>query len=729
MLAQSRGSAARIERRVTRAAAVAIVAAVGTAGFLLLDQAAALITDTRPPSRALALSVAAAVPVALAFLPLYTATIAALDRVLYGTRPTPYSVLAGITTASRADPVDAPDLDRLVQDVATGLGATRCRLTVRRPGLPDRVHRWPPATAGIAGGTDHPNQPDPAVEVDIRHGGEIVGSLAVDDTALGGPQPQRRRELLTDVADSLGVVLQASRAGVALEQQLRAAVTYATDIAAARRTLVAAMDRERRRIERDLHDGVQHHLTCLQVTLGLVDHQLATAQLGPARSRLDQLVEGLDVAEAVLAETAQGVSAPLLAELGLVQALRTGIDGGDPPLEIDAAPDLDDRLVPRPIAAAVYYCCLEAVGNARKHSPSATITVRLRPDGDWLRVSVVDDGIGFDTTTNPHPEGRGLRNVAARIGSVGGHVAISSTPGHGTTVEASVPLPCLAAARPGGPAPHSQQTARPHSAVAQLPARAGAPPASLAARVREALRTAREYYHRTPYAPWLRTLAERLEGPPHIAVRAAAAPPPHLPPTGPPRTTRGGPPGRRARRRAAPPPPRPGIHGAAAPSEQPGVRDPTAGTAAVRRGTELRGAGRRDDTAPLRGPRTADSSTAAPHPRCARGDRIDSRNDQRRRLPARPPPPSPTRRPATIIRAGQRPRRRVRRRRHGCRGAEPPPHRPRAVRRITARSPAAAAGPAGPHTHRAPHGETPPASRDDVGGQDDRRAALRPRWP
>jgi signal transduction histidine kinase len=615
MLAQSRGSAARIERRVTRAAAVAIVAAVSTAGFLLLDQAAALITDTRAPGRALALSIAAAVPVALAFLALYTATVAALDRVLYGTRPTPYRVLAGITTGSRVDPVDAPDLDRLVHDVATGLGATRCRLTVRRPGLPDRVHRWPPATAGIAGGTDHPNRPDPAVEVDIRHGDEIVGSLAVDDTALGGPQPQRRRELLTDVADSLGVVLQASRAGVALEQQLRAAVTYATDIAAARRTLVAAMDRERRRIERDLHDGVQHHLTCLRVTLGLVDHQIATAQLGPARSRLDQLVEGLDVAEAVLAETAQGVSAPLLAELGLVQALRTGIQGGDPPLKVDAAPDLDDRLVPRPIAAAVYYCCLEAVGNARKHSPSATIAVHLRPDGDWLRVSVVDDGIGFDTTSDPHPEGRGLRNVKARIGSVGGHVAISSIPGHGTTVEASVPLPRLAAPHPGDPAPHSEQTARPNPAVAQLPARAGAPPASLAARVREALRSAREYYHRTPYAPWLRTLAERLEGPPHIAVRAVATlttppgcgdPPTDAPaPADPPHVVLAA--ALRHRHPALT-----FLALSTAPSDQPGVRDPTAGTAAVLEVTTEPqpggdGGATIDHTPPLRGPRTAES--------------------------------------------------------------------------------------------------------------------------
>jgi signal transduction histidine kinase len=567
MLTRSRGSAARIERRVARAAAVSVVAAVGTAGFLLLDQAAALITDTRPPSRALALSIATAVPIALAFLPLYTATIAALDRVLYGTRPTPYRVLAGIATASRTDPVDAPDLDRLVHDVATGLGATRCRLTVRRPGLPDRVHRWPRATAGIAGGsmaggTDHPNRPDPPVEVDICHGGEIVGSLAVDDTALGGPQPQRRRELLTDVADSLGVVLQASRAGVALEQQLRAAVTYATDIAAARRTLVAAMDRERRRIERDLHDGVQHHLTCLRVTLGLVDHQIATAQLGPARSRLDQLVEGLDVAEAVLAETAHGVSAPLLAELGLVQALRTGIDGGDPPLQIDAAPDLDDRLLPRPIAAAVYYCCLEAVGNARKHSPSATIAICLSPDGDWLRVSVVDDGIGFDTTSNPHPEKprAAQRQSPHRFGRRPRRDQLHNrTRHHRGRIRATTPPRGCPSRPPGAAQPADRPTppaggraagtrrrapSQPHGPGAGGPAhRTGVlPPHPVCAVAAHPGRTARRTApHRGP-----------RRGNPHQAVG-------HRRPADR-RNRPGGPPTRRARRRAAPPPPRPDIH-------------------------------------------------------------------------------------------------------------------------------------------------------------------------
>ena len=132
-----------------------------------------------------------------------------------------------------------------------------------RARLPDRIHRWPTAHRRRIHGRRQrpPNRPDPAVEVDC-HGGEIVGSWPSTTPPSAGRSPSGAGAA-TDVADSLGIVVGQPRAAW-LEQQLRAAVTYATDIAAARRTLVAAMDRERRRIERDLHDGVQHHLTCLR---------------------------------------------------------------------------------------------------------------------------------------------------------------------------------------------------------------------------------------------------------------------------------------------------------------------------------------------------------------------------------------------------------------------------------------------------------------------------------
>ena len=213
---------------------------------------------------------------------------------------------------------------------------------------------------------------------------------------------------------------------------------------------------------------------------------------------------------------------PLLAELGLVQALRTGIQGATHRSRSTPHPTSTTGWCPAPIAAAIYYCCLEAVGNARKHTPSATISVRLRPDGDWLRVNVVDDGIGFDTTTNSTPRAAGSATSQPASVRSAAMSRSGSTPGHGTTVEASVPLPCRATPRPGGPAPHSQHhRPTPLGGGRAAGTRRRAWPASLPGCGRRCGPRG-EYYHRTPYAPWLRTLAERLEGPPHIAVRAAA---------------------------------------------------------------------------------------------------------------------------------------------------------------------------------------------------------------
>ena len=147
------------------------------------------------------------------------------------------------------------------------------------------------------------------VEVSIRYGQDIVGSLAVDEPTITAAQPRHR--LLHDIADSLAVVVEANRTSVDVERQLREALAHADDIAAARRSLVADMERERRRIERDLHDGVQGHLVSLAALTALVDHQVAAGQLPAARERLDQIAAYLDVTESILDQTVQGVSHPL----------------------------------------------------------------------------------------------------------------------------------------------------------------------------------------------------------------------------------------------------------------------------------------------------------------------------------------------------------------------------------------------------------------------------------
>ena len=170
------------------------------------------------------------------------------------------------------------------------------------PGCGTGSTRW--AEPGLSA---KPGIETPMVEVAVQHGTERIGTIAVDRGAVAGLHGQRQH-LLEDVADSLGVVFQASRSGIELERQLRAALAYAGGIAVSRRAVVAEMDWERRRIERDLHDGAQHHLVSLRLALGLVEHQVSTAQLEQARSRLAQIADQIEVAEEILAETAKGVS-------------------------------------------------------------------------------------------------------------------------------------------------------------------------------------------------------------------------------------------------------------------------------------------------------------------------------------------------------------------------------------------------------------------------------------
>ena len=240
--------------------------------------------------------------------------------------------------------------------------------------------------------------------------------LAVDRQAVSGLHAQRS-QLLADIADGLGVVLEASRSGIELERQLRAALAHAEEIAVSRRRTVAEMDGERRRIERDLHDGAQHHLVSLRLTLGLVEHQVATGELDQAREWLAKLAGQLADAEAVLAATADGVSSLVLAEQGLVAALRAELGAAHPPVGVRRRRD-DAARFPAEVEAAVWFCCAEAVGNARKHAPGAPVAVRLAERRGALTFTVRDEGPGFAVDAAGPGGGRGLRNMTTRL--VGG---------------------------------------------------------------------------------------------------------------------------------------------------------------------------------------------------------------------------------------------------------------------------------------------------------------------
>jgi len=196
---------------------------------------------------------------------------------------------------------------------------------------------------------------------------------------------------------------------------------------------------ERRRIERDLHDGAQTLLVSVRLKLGLAADR--AAELDADLYRL--LLELGDEAQAALdgvRTIAHGAYPPLLATRGLASALAAEGDRAALPVRILGS-------APRSTAdqeAAVYYCCVEALQNAAKHAgPGARATIRLACSGGELAFEVLDDGAGF-APARRHPEGSGLVHMRERIEGEDGELAVQSSPGHGTSVRGHVPWPARA---------------------------------------------------------------------------------------------------------------------------------------------------------------------------------------------------------------------------------------------------------------------------------------------
>ena len=204
------------------------------------------------------------------------------------------------------------------------------------------------------------------------------------------------------------------------------------DLRESRARLVRAVDAERRKVERNLHDGVQQRL----IAVGL-EVTLAADAVGPeTRGRLDEIGAGIEEALEELREVARGIYPPALADLGLVSALRRIRVHSGAALTIEAgtigrhSPEVD---------SAVYYSCLEAIQNASKHGgPAVAITVALREDAQQLNFQVTDDGPGFDPSTAL--SGAGLQNMRDRLGALDGRLSILTAPSKGTTVTGSIPL-------------------------------------------------------------------------------------------------------------------------------------------------------------------------------------------------------------------------------------------------------------------------------------------------
>jgi signal transduction histidine kinase len=362
------------------------------------------------------LTMVAAVVVAVSFQPVRARVARVADRLVYGRRATPYEVLAEF--GERVGETYAADdvLPRMARVLSEAVGADRATVWLRVADEMRPVARW--GEAGPERSDDH--------RVEVEHRGEVLGALSVAMPANDPIDPARER-LVADLAAQAGLVL----SNVRLTEELRARLD---DLKAAQKRLVAAQDQERRRLERNIHDGAQQQLVALGVKLRLAQG-LATKDGARTAEILEQLQAETQQALEDLRDLARGIYPPLLADRGLVAALEAQARKAPFPVEISGD---GTRRYRQEVEAAVYFSVLECLQNVGKYAGASHARVGLSDDGAALAFEVADDGAGFDPASTGY--GSGIQGMADRLSALDGTVEIRSAAGRGTTVRGVIPV-------------------------------------------------------------------------------------------------------------------------------------------------------------------------------------------------------------------------------------------------------------------------------------------------
>jgi signal transduction histidine kinase len=375
------------------------------------------------------LTTAAAVAIALLFQPLRRRAQRLANRLVYGDRATPYQVLSDF--AERMAGTYALDdvLGRMASILAHGTGATHVDVWLRVGAELRSVAAWPSDAQWPEPIALTPDEALPAFDVTravaVRHGAELLGVLTLAKPR-NEPLTPTEDKLLEDLASQAGLVLRNAR----LTAELQASVD---ELRASRRRLVDAQDEERRKIERNLHDGAQQQLVALTVQLGLLERLADDPER--VRQTSAQLQSALRDALDDLRDLARGIYPPLLADKGLPAALEA--QGRKAAVTTTIEPDGVGRY-PREIEAAVYFCALEAMQNVAKYAKAASAVVRLSERDGALEFEITDDGAGFDQSRTTL--GSGLQGMADRLDAIGGRLDVRSAPGQGTSVRGVIRL-------------------------------------------------------------------------------------------------------------------------------------------------------------------------------------------------------------------------------------------------------------------------------------------------
>jgi signal transduction histidine kinase len=377
----------------------------------------------------LAVAVLLTVVVTLAFQPARRRLEALADRWVFGERLGGYELLTrfGSTLEETFDPEEL--FARLAHTVRRGLRVSWARVLVRRP-TGEGFVLDPQAAAGI-----EPDAPvDPAASVPLSHGGEVLGTIEIGPKEEG-ELSEEDRSLLETLARQAALAIRNARLASDLSVSLAEIKVQAEELRASRKRLVSAGDAERRRIERNIHDGVQQELVALIANLRLARNQLSrdTAEADQTLASLQG--EAGHVLED-LRELAHGIHPSLLSDHGLVEAIEARAARLPIPVSVHAdAPSREARFADE-IEGAAYFVASEALANVLKHAGASRATVGVAFAGGSLELEVSDDGAGFEGSET---EGSGLASMSDRVEALGGRLTLRSRPGEGTRISVRLP--------------------------------------------------------------------------------------------------------------------------------------------------------------------------------------------------------------------------------------------------------------------------------------------------
>jgi signal transduction histidine kinase len=321
-------------------------------------------------------------------------------------------------------------LPRMARALGEGTGAARADVWVRVGDELRAEATWPedaelPPARPVAS-SDESAVASSSMFEPVRHRDELLGALSIEKRP-GESMTATEEKLVRDLAAQAGLVLR----NAGLTEDLLDTIEQ---LRTSRQRLVTAQDEERRKLERNLHDGAQQQLVALTVKVGLLE-RLVERDPAQARSIAGQLQGDATEALEELRDLARGIYPPLLADQGLVAALQSQARKSAVPVTVEG--DGIGRYA-REAEAAVYFSCLEALQNAAKYASASRATVSFSDGDGALRFEVTDDGVGFDTASSSY--GTGLQGIADRLAALDGSMEVRSAPGRGTTLAGSLPV-------------------------------------------------------------------------------------------------------------------------------------------------------------------------------------------------------------------------------------------------------------------------------------------------